>query len=49
MRSVYEQIDKVHSDALSFDAIVPLKQEQKESSRSSIDGKCKYIRIRVWR
>ena len=29
MRSVYEQIDKVHSDALSFDAIVPLKEARK--------------------
>lgn len=29
MRSVYEQINKVHADALSFDAVVPMKEARK--------------------
>ena len=48
MHSVYKEINEVHSDVLSFDSVVPMKEARANLKDRVLMGNCKYLCYRIW-
>ena len=48
MKNVYPQAELIHSDVLSFDSCVSMREAREHFKKARPDGKCQYVDAGVW-